>query len=157
HPAGRNRIDIFIGRDRSVCGIIVETKDYVVKLDNHIPQLKIYTDEKRPLLAIIANGEEIRIFSPFMKVPSFTKTILYIVKRQELANRSILEKLEKILLTEKREIGELEKNIEGREKEIKDIRAEVEKLKKEKNTVSTKKQEIEKQKHIKIQEILSRA
>lgn len=129
HSSQGNRIDIYIGK-RSSCGIVVEAKSYDKNLDDYLSQLKRYSDDKRPLLAIISNGEEIRFYSPFWRgVPNFSETILYSIKRvDDLNNDEIIERLEKIVSKGNLDAGRLDDYIQERENEIKNAKKEVEAL-----------------------------
>lgn len=127
HPSQGSRIDILIG-NKSSCGIVVETKSYDKNLDKYLPQLKGYCDEKRPLLAIIANGEEIRAYSPLWRISNFSETILYSIKRNELSSDEIIERLEKLLSKENLENEKLDDHILERENEIKSAKKEIKSL-----------------------------
>ena len=57
--------------------LVIETKKYDKDLNSGLQQLERYCHEERPLLGIIANGKEIRIFSYFWKYrPTFQKTLI---------------------------------------------------------------------------------
>src|SRR3990170_1558911 len=84
HSAQGNRIDILIDKV-SDHNILIEAKSYGKNLDDYIPQLKRYCDEKRPILAIITNGEEIRFHSPFWRKADFNETLIYSIKRHQLS------------------------------------------------------------------------
>ncbi len=131
HSSQGNRIDIYIGNGSS-CGIVVEAKGYDKNLDDYLSQLKRYSDDKRPLLAIISNGEEIRFYSPFWRgVPNFSDTMLYSMKRIDLNNDEIIERLGKLLSKENLDNKKLDDYIQEREKEIKNAKTEVETLEKD--------------------------
>lgn len=125
HPAQGNRIDIFIG-DKSSCGFVIEAKSYDKNLDDYLEKLKIYSDAKRPLLAIISNGEEIRFYSYFWKRANFSDTLLYSIKRIDLNNDEIIGRLEKIFSKENLDKELLHDYIDEREKEIQAVNKEIE-------------------------------
>ena len=83
HSAQGNRIDILIDKV-SDHNILIEAKSYGRSLDDYIPQLKRYCDEKRPILAIITNGEVLRFYSPFWRKPAFIETLIYSIHRRQL-------------------------------------------------------------------------
>lgn len=127
HSAQGNRIDILIDKvsDHS---ILIEAKSYDKNLDNYIPQLKRYCDEKRPILAIISNGEEIRFYSPFWRKTYFTETLIFSIKRNQLSDDTVIEKIESVLCKEFLEDGSIIEQIEEREKEINNIKKEIQSL-----------------------------
>lgn len=59
HAAQGSRIDINIGNK-----IIVETKALGQNLDIHVQQLSDYCGREWPVLAILTNGRNFRIYSP---------------------------------------------------------------------------------------------
>lgn len=144
HYQRGNRIDIYIGRNKSSCGVIVEVKKYDAFLDNYLSQLKSYCDEKSPYLAVILNGEEIRFYSPFWRgIPNFKDRILYSIKRENLKDENIIQRLEKLLSKENLENEQLDDYIKEREDELKKIKKDIEIL-----TVNYSKQIAEKEKEI---------
>ncbi|MGB2807659.1 MAG: hypothetical protein WBC22_07960 [Sedimentisphaerales bacterium] len=129
HSAQGNRIDILIDRV-SDHTILIEAKSYGKNMDNYIPQLKRYCDEKRPILAIISNGEEIRFYSPFWRKANFTETLIFSIARHQLKDDGTIEKIERFLgkeFLEKDEDGRIRiaEHIEEREKEIDNIKEEI--------------------------------
>jgi len=96
HSAQGMRIDILI--KSSGHKILVEAKALVKNLDDYIiSQLKRYCDEKRPILAIITNGEVIRFYSPFWRKADFNETLIYSIIRTQLSDDDTVEKIEHIL------------------------------------------------------------
>ncbi len=77
-------IDIFIKGLPRDCKVIKDTKKYNENLDKHLDQIGFYSYKIGALLAIIANGEEIRIYSPSFKGYSFEDSLLYSIKRKKL-------------------------------------------------------------------------
>lgn len=73
------------------CKVIVETKSYGKRLDGELNQLKRYCDEERPLLGLIINGEEIRIYSHFWRRSSFEETLIYLLARSDLASGNLIK------------------------------------------------------------------
>lgn len=129
HATQGNRIDIFIQSDY---GIVIETKAYHISLNQHIDKLKIYCDAKRPVLAIIANGEEIRFYSPFWRnKKDFRDTIIYAIKRSDLTNNGTVNKLEKIISRDNLNNGLIDDNIQEREKELNNFTKSYQKIKEE--------------------------
>ena len=127
HSAQGNRIDILIDKV-SDHTILIEAKSYGKNMDDYIPQLKRYCDEKRPILAIISNGEEIRFYSPFWKKADFTETLIFSIKRNQLSDDTVIEKIESVLCKEFLEDGSIVELIEEREKEINNIKKEIQSL-----------------------------
>lgn len=127
HSAQGNRIDILIDKV-SDHNILIEAKSYVKNLDDYIPQLKRYCDEKRPVLAIITNGEEIRFYSPFWRKPDFTETLIYSITRYHFSEDATIERIEAILGRQFLEDGSIVEHIEEREKEINNIKKQMQSL-----------------------------
>lgn len=127
HSAQGNRIDILIDKV-SAHNILIEAKSYGKSLDDYISQLKRYCDEKRPILAIITNGEEIRFYSPFWRKTDFTETLIYSIGRRHLSEDSTIERIEAILDKQFLEDGSIVEHIEDREKEITSIKKQMQSL-----------------------------
>lgn len=144
------KIDIFIKNVPPDCKVIIDTKNYNENLTNYIEQIKEYTFDEAALLSVIANGIEIRIYSPLRGV-AFERSLLYSVKRQDLGNESVWNVLSDLLHNDKLQSRSVLKRIDEREREIKDAMANEERLKEEYNSkievidseIETKKEEIE--------------
>jgi hypothetical protein len=112
--------------------VIVETKNYDKDLNKELQQLERYCGEEHPLLGIIANGHEIRIFSPSWRFRHpFRDTLIYYIKRENLNDENIINSLEKILSRENLESGKSEEFVIERENEIKDAEQEIHNIEKE--------------------------
>ena len=127
HSAQGNRFDILINSN-SGHTILIEAKSYGKNLDNYITQVKQYCNEKRSILAIISNGEELSFYSPFWKKPDFTETLIYSIPRNHLSDDAIIEKIENILDRRFLEDGKIDEHINEREKEIDSIKKEIQSL-----------------------------
>lgn len=156
------RIDIFIKRfsyksgsvtrskDVQDCKVIIDTKNYNENLNDHIEQIKEYTFDEAALLTVIANGTEIRIYSPLRGV-AFERSLLYSIKRQNLIKDSIWNILSELLHNDNFVNRNVFKKIEERERQIKDAMANEERLKEEYGSkiegidsdIETKEEEIE--------------
>ncbi len=110
------------------CKVIVETKSYEKKLDNELSQLKRYCDEERPLIGMIANGEEVRIYSHFWRRSSFEETLIFSVQRTDLSDEKIIAGLHKVLSQENLESGKAQQYVDERELEIEAAEEKVESL-----------------------------
>ena len=77
------KIDIFIKNVKSDCKVIIDTKNYNENLNDYLEQIKNYTFDENALLTVIANGTEIRIYSPLRGI-AFERSLLYSIKRQDL-------------------------------------------------------------------------
>ena len=140
-----------------LCKLIIETKNYDKDLNKELQQLERYCHEERPLLGIIANGREVRIFSYFWRFrPTFTKTLIYCINRKDLNNENLIQKIENILSITNLNNGktkdfiiEKEREIENEEDKIesieKDSKEKVEKLQVKIDDLSNKIEDIEKQ------------
>lgn len=124
HSAQGNRIDILIDKISDQC-ILIEAKSYDKILDEYVPQLKRYCDEKRPVLAVLCNGEQMRFYSPFWKKADFADTLIYSIRRNDLSDEDKLKRIESILSKESLEDGSIIENIEEREREITNIKKEL--------------------------------
>lgn len=137
--------DIIIRHEKTnLVLVIIETKKYHKPLDPELGQLERYCNEDRPLLGIISNGNEIRIYSPDWKRQKlFSEKAIYIFKRENLADENLLKRLELILRKEKLYDDSAEDNINEREKEIRLAFKNIEDKKSEINSlIEEKKKEI---------------
>jgi len=123
-------IDIFIKGLPRDCGVIIDTKSYDADLDLYLKQLENYARDVGAALAIIANGKEIRFYSPYMRGYKFEQSLLYSIKREELSSPASMKILEHLLLRENLLSGKVTSFINKREKEIKKKNLDIEKLKK---------------------------
>lgn len=124
------RIDIFIKNVPPDCKVIIDTKNYDVNLMDHIEQIKEYTFDEGALLTVIANGTEIRIYSPLRGV-AFERSLLYSFKRQNLSKESVWKILSDLLHNDNLQNRNVLKKIDEREREIKNAMANEERLKQE--------------------------
>jgi len=124
------KIDIFIKNLPLDCKVIIETKNYNENLNDHIAQIKEYTLDEPALLTIIANGTEIRIYSPFRGV-AFERSLLYSFKRQDLSEESAWKILSDLLHSDNLQNRNVLKKLDEREREIRDAMANEECLKQE--------------------------
>jgi hypothetical protein len=124
---GGKEIDIFIKGLPKDCKVLIDAKNYTEDLRDHIEQIKNYTFSEAALITVIANGTEIRIYSPLRGV-EFERSILYSIKRENLVEDSMWGILSSLLGYEALQNKNAIKVIETREKEIKDTIAEEEKI-----------------------------
>lgn len=143
-------IDIFIKKLPSDCKVIIDTKNYNENLNDHIEQIKNYTFTDAALLTVIANGTEIRIYSPLRGV-AFERSLLYSFKRQDLSKEALWKILSDLLHKDNLQNRNVLKKIDEREREIKDAMANEERIKQECDSkiegidsdIETKEEEIE--------------
>jgi hypothetical protein len=169
HAAQGSRIDINIGNK-----IIVETKALDKDLNKYVSQVQDYCNIERPYLAILTNGKSFRFYSPFMRVPQFSDTLIYDFQISDFSNEEVCNRVNKIIGIENFKNGTYLTFIEERESELKQIRdfiddfekrnnndineiiQEIEQLKSEvakiESDIQLKKQEIEQIKNRKIPE-----
>ena len=144
------KIDIFVKNVPSDCKVIIDTKNYDENLNDHVEQIKEYTFDEAALLAVIANGTEIRIYSPLRGV-AFERSLLYSLKRQDLSEESPWKILSDLLHNDNLQDRNVLKKLDEREREIKDAMANEERLKQEYDSkiegidsdIETKEEEIE--------------
>lgn len=144
------KIDIFIKNVPADCKVIVDTKNYNENLNDYVEQIKEYTFDEAALLTIIANGTEIRIYSPLRGV-AFERSLLYSLKRQDLGEESAWKILSDLLHNDNLQNRNVYKKLGEREREIKDAMTNEERLKQEYDSkiedinsdIETKEEEIE--------------
>jgi len=144
------KIDIYIKNVPSDCKVIIDTKNYNENLNDYVEQIKNYTFDENALLTVIANGTEIRIYSPLRGV-AFERSLLYSIKRQDLSKDSIWNIISDLLHNDNLRNRNVFKKIEERERQIKDAMANEERLKEEYDNkidgidsdIETKEEEIE--------------
>lgn len=113
------KMDIFVKNVPGDCKVIIDTKNYNENLNDHIEQIKEYTFDESALLTVIANGTEIRIYSPLRGIP-FEKSLLYSFRRQNLARESVWGTVSELLHNENLQSRNVLKKIYEREREIRD-------------------------------------
>jgi|ERR1035437_8594459 hypothetical protein len=140
HAAQGSRIDINIGNR-----IIVETKALGQNINMHVQQLSDYCGKELPVLAILTNGKNFRIYSPqWRHLRTFPEKIIYEFELKDLSNISLLNRLEKILDFSNYATLEFIEHLEQREKEILKIKLQIDDLKLvKKSEVNEVKNEIE--------------
>lgn len=129
YGSGRNRIDIFIKDIPRDCKVIIDTKNYDEDLNKHLEQMGQYAFQEGVLLAIFINGEEIRIYDPFIRGLSFEESLLYTLKRIELTNPPVMEILYNILSRENLKSRKTMDLVKNREQEIKESYSNIEEIK----------------------------
>lgn len=154
--------DIFIRKGLpKTASVIVETKKYNKPLDPEIAQLERYCKEERPLLGLLTNGDELRIYSPGWRRPiQFADKIIYSIKRTDLKDQESCKRIYDILSRENLANDTAEDYVADREKEIREGLKETEQERKEfDKQIASKEKEIEdlkKKKESGIQEIASK-
>lgn len=150
YGVGAKRVDIFIKGLPIDCKVIIDTKNYNEDLDNHLEQIGLYAFKEGAILALIINGNEIRIYDPFFRGFSFRDSLLFSIKRNDLSNDLNVEILSGLLSRENLENKKVKEYIEKRELEIIDTHSKIEKIKEQ---YKTKKKELSNKKEGLIQEI----
>ena len=123
---GQQRIDIFIKGLPEEHNVIIDTKRYDEDLNRHLDQLGQYAFLEGAMLAIIANGEEIRIYSPYMRNMPIEKKCLYVIKRMELVDN--IDILERFLSRESLVNADVSEYVKEREEEVKSVYKEAKRL-----------------------------
>lgn len=126
----RKEIDIFIKGLPSDCKVIIDTKKYNENLNDHIEQIKEYTFQESPLLTIIANGNEIRVYS-LLRGVAFERSLLYSIKKGDLSQEPVWKILSNLLSRDNLQKKIVLNRIDTREREIKDAMANEARLKEE--------------------------
>jgi len=78
--------------------VIVETKRAGEPLDRHLAQLERYAKEESCFLAVLTNGDEIRLYAlPWPGVASFEEALVWEIGREDLANPTLARDLAECL------------------------------------------------------------
>lgn len=125
------RIDIFIKGLPTNCGVVIDTKRYNEDLSNHIEQIGNYAYHEGAILALMINGEEIRIYSPARRGFKFEDSLIFLIKREKLAEDKSIEILKGLLLKENILNKSSKQFIIRREEELQEANDKVEQIKKE--------------------------
>jgi hypothetical protein len=129
HASQGSRIDINIGNR-----IVVETKALNQHLDNHVQQLSDYCGREWPVLAILTNGRDFRIYSPqWRRQSNFRDKIIYAFNIAELKDEQLLNRLEKILGRDNYQNEKFFDNISQREKELLEVGRKIDDLRRVQN------------------------
>ena len=113
------KIDILIGHVPNDCKVIIDTKNYNENLSDHIEQIKEYTFDESALVAIIANGTEIRLYSPLRGI-AFEKSLLYSIRRDRLSEDSVWNVVSGLVGYDNLKSRRVLRTITDREQEIRD-------------------------------------
>ncbi len=148
YGSGGKRIDIFVKDIPKDCKVIIDTKNYDEDLSNHLEQIGLYAFQEGAILALIINGEEIRIYDPSFKGRSFEDSLLYSLKRTELTNDYTLGILYNLLSRENLKSKKVRDFIVRREQEVLEAYSKIEETKdkyeKKRIELSDKKEELTK-------------
>lgn len=125
------RIDIFIKGLPVDCKIVIDTKKYNENLSNHLEQIGLYAFQEGALLALIINGEELRIYDPFFRGYSIKDSLLFSIKRVDLASNESVRILKGLLLKENILNKSIKQTIVKREEEIQEANSIIESIKNE--------------------------
>lgn len=109
-------------------GVVIETKAYGDNLGQHLVQLGNYAVHDGALIAVITNGEEVRLYSPLRGI-SFERSLLYSIRREDVGSEMGIEVLGNLLsrttlLTNSQVHG----HIEAREQELRRAYTELDEL-----------------------------
>ncbi len=124
------KLDIFIRNVPADCRVIIDTKSYNENLSEFLEQVKEYTFDENALLAVLANGTEVRIYSPLRGV-AFERSLLYSFRRDKLHVETNWNLLSGILSHKDLSDKSVIKRIEDREREIKEAMEKEDHLKQE--------------------------
>lgn len=115
HATKGKEIDIFIKGLPTDCKVVIDTKKYDEDLNSHMEQIKDYTISEGALLAVLANGTEIQIYSP-LKGIAFERSLLYSFRREDLLKD--WKTLKNLLGRKSLETGEVYNYVLDREKAV---------------------------------------
>ncbi len=129
HGSQGKRIDIFINGLPNDSKIVIDTKKYNEDLNNHLNQICQYAFQERAILALFVNGEEIRIYDLFHRVGDLRDTLLFSIKRRDLAEEESIRILKGLLLKENILNRSIKHFIEKREDETEEANNKIESIK----------------------------
>ena len=113
------KIDIYIKQVPFDCKVIIDTKNYKEDLNDHVEQIKTYTFAENALLAVLANGTEIRIYGQ-LKGVAFERSLLYAINRHDLTKERTWETVVALLGRASLENRDVFTKLNDREREIKE-------------------------------------
>jgi hypothetical protein len=119
------RIDIFIKGLPRDCKVVLDTKNYEEDLESHIDQIGTYAFQEGALVAVIVNGEELRMYSP-MRGYAFRDSLLYSIPRRTLGEDVSLAILRQFLGRDNLTSRATRDFVRSREQEIVDLKQAVE-------------------------------
>lgn len=96
-PQGYNGPDIILRELPSDSSVIIEVKKFKTSLDDHVEQLRRYCSDTRPLLGIITNGDDFRIYSYFWRGKPFVDSLLLSFNRKQLGDVEFTENLKMLI------------------------------------------------------------
>ncbi len=129
HAAQGSRIDINIENR-----IIVETKSLSKNLDEFVQQLGNYSIKELPVISILSNGRQFRIYSPqWRKEKNFSDKLIYQFELSDLGDVELLNRLERILDVSNYENETYLDNLNERENEISGLKKRIGEIKENKN------------------------
>ncbi|MCX6833507.1 MAG: hypothetical protein NT028_15520 [candidate division Zixibacteria bacterium] len=120
------RIDIFIKGLPRTSKVLIDTKNYDDPLDNHLDQIGLYAYQEGALLALIVNGDEIRVYNPSFRGFSFRESLLYAIERKALTCEDETEIMWNLLSRDALVGGSAREFIEQREREILEAYSQIE-------------------------------
>lgn len=98
HTTNRGSVDVFLKGLPENSSVIVEVKPIHKKIEaNEISQLKGYVKDTNATLAIISNGDNFQIYSPYWRGKAFEKTLIFNFNRGDLQDDTLDKELDKIL------------------------------------------------------------
>lgn len=127
------RTDIFIKNLPQDCKVIIETKNYSSNLSNYqfISQLEDYCKRFAAAIGVLANGTEVRIYTPYLIGKKFEESMLCIIRRNDLTKDDKIKLLEKYLHKENLTSKKIKESIREREEQLDRYKVEMDALTKE--------------------------
>lgn len=117
------RPDVVIRR----LGVVIDTKAYGNNLNDHLVQLGNYAVHEGAVIAVITNGEEIRLYSPLRGI-SFERSLLHSISQSEIAQERGIEVLSNFLSRKSLTNGQANWHIDARDKELREAYARLDEL-----------------------------
>ncbi len=117
------RPDVVIRR----LGVVIDTKAYGNNLNDHLVQLGNYAVHEGAVIAVITNGEEIRLYSPLRGI-SFERSLLHSISQSEIAQERGIEVLSNFLSRKSLANGQANWHIDTRDKELREAYARLDEL-----------------------------
>jgi len=105
--------------------VVVEAKRAGEPLDRHLDQLERYAHEERALLAILTNGDAVRLYAPLWPAAaSFAECLLLELRREDLAHPPAFAELARLLSADALASGRAARAIADRQARIEKVWAE---------------------------------
>jgi len=98
--------------------IVVQARGYDEDLSTGLDEVSEYAFQEGALLAVIANGHEIRVYAPLVKGVGSKYSLLYSFRREGLSETKNIEVISRLLSSRSLKTGDAKAFVEARRREI---------------------------------------